>query len=228
MAKDQKAFPIIPKKHWWNLRNQFKKNIPGVVSTSYLANVLKMAESSARGNVLPSLRLVGLINEEGSTIKENVTMFRDDKHYGEFCKKVLDQCYPQEIRDIYFEPDSDLIGIRDWFMNKTAVGESGAYKMATFYLMLLQADPSIANDSRRSPSKGKTKVDKKSKPSKKVVNTNERQAVSEKADQPSIDQRGKGSKPSLNINIEVHISSDATPDQIETVFINMAKYIYKN
>ena len=31
----------------------------------------------------------------------------------------------------------------------------------------------------------------------------------------------------ININLEIHISSDATPDQIDSIFASMAKHIYK-
>lgn len=33
--------------------------------------------------------------------------------------------------------------------------------------------------------------------------------------------------PGLNINLEIHISSDATPDQIDKIFESMAKHIYR-
>ena len=32
--------------------------------------------------------------------------------------------------------------------------------------------------------------------------------------------------PSVHINLEIHISSDATPDQIDKIFESMAKHIY--
>jgi hypothetical protein len=32
--------------------------------------------------------------------------------------------------------------------------------------------------------------------------------------------------PGININLQVHISADATPDQIDQIFASMAKHIY--
>lgn len=227
MAKDQKYFPTIPKKHWWNLRNQFKRNIPGVVSASYLANVLNMAEKSAQGNVLPSLKMVGLVDETGSTVKENVVMFRDDDQYSEFCNRAIESCYPQELRDIHFAPDSDLTGIKKWFMSKNAIGESAAYKMATFYQLLLQAN-SLESSEKKKESESKIRTSKKTEPAGSKAEKKEEQLIQDDRSQLSpVKQKNVPSQPSLNINIEIHISSDATPDQIETVFENMAKYIYK-
>lgn len=34
--------------------------------------------------------------------------------------------------------------------------------------------------------------------------------------------------PALNINLQIHISSDASPEQIEKIFESMSKYIYKD
>lgn len=35
------------------------------------------------------------------------------------------------------------------------------------------------------------------------------------------------SVPDININLQVHISADATPDQIDQIFASMAKHIYQ-
>jgi len=55
----------MPIKHWWSLRDRFKQSIPGVVTANYLATVLNMQVPSARGNVLPYLKQMGIIDEEG-------------------------------------------------------------------------------------------------------------------------------------------------------------------
>jgi hypothetical protein len=33
--------------------------------------------------------------------------------------------------------------------------------------------------------------------------------------------------PGININLEIHISADTSPDQIDQIFASMAKHIYK-
>jgi hypothetical protein len=42
-----------------------------------------------------------------------------------------------------------------------------------------------------------------------------------------VAERPLQSSPSLNINLQIHISADATVEQIEKIFESMAKYLYK-
>jgi hypothetical protein len=65
MAEPKKSFPMLPIAHWWSLRRKFKQSLPGVVTGSYLATVLNMAENSANANVLPYLKTLGIIDDEG-------------------------------------------------------------------------------------------------------------------------------------------------------------------
>ncbi len=62
------GFPVMPIKHWWTLREQFKQSMPGVVTDIYLATVLNMRAISARTNILPSLRSTGIIDQDGKTL----------------------------------------------------------------------------------------------------------------------------------------------------------------
>lgn len=67
MADEKATYPMLPTNHWWALRKKFKQSIPGVVTDNYLATVLNMKVTSARGNVLPYLKQLGIIDEEGRT-----------------------------------------------------------------------------------------------------------------------------------------------------------------
>jgi hypothetical protein len=64
MAEEKKSFPMLPISHRWALRKKFKQSIPGVVTDSYLATVLEMGANSARANVLPFLKTLGIIDEQ--------------------------------------------------------------------------------------------------------------------------------------------------------------------
>ena len=69
MAESKRRFPMLPVSHWWELRKQFKRSIPGVVTDNYLATVLDMEIGSARNNVLPYLKQLGIIDDEGKTLE---------------------------------------------------------------------------------------------------------------------------------------------------------------
>lgn len=132
MAETTKIFPNIAVKNWLNLRTQFKKTIPGTISSNYLASVLGMSEPSAKANITPSLRQIGLIDKEGKTNQELAKKLRDDALYPRFCKEVLDTIYPQELRDAFSDKDSNKEQIKKWFMNHTGVGDAAAGEQLHF------------------------------------------------------------------------------------------------
>ncbi len=68
MANEKsKSFPMLPVAHWWTLRERFAQSIPGVVTDNYLSTTLKTEIMSARANVLPYLKDLGLIDNNGKT-----------------------------------------------------------------------------------------------------------------------------------------------------------------
>jgi len=118
-------------------------------------------------------------------------------------------------------------------MNHTGSGESAATKLSNFYMTLLDADPapftavktgSTARKDTNKPKKEKTKDKKNPDEVKSSPQQNHEQANQSQNPSPN----DKRNAPDLNINIQIHISSDASPDQIKSIFENMAKYLYKN
>lgn len=223
MANDKRtSFPLMPIGHWWTLRTKFKQSIPGVVTDSYLSTVLNMKEASARNNVLPYLKQVGIIDEDGKT-QERAKKWRDDSQYKKVCSEIIKEVYPQELLDACPDPNSDKESAERWFSNHTGSGQVAVRKMISFYSILTEADPSKATEPKNknstkgtpSPKKApKEKVAQKTEP-KKVETTNKEQAA-----------HNKSVIPSININLQIHISADASPDQIDKIFENMAKHIF--
>lgn len=230
MSEISKYFPNIPVTHWVNLRTQFKKSIPGTISSNYLASILDMSEASAKANIIPSLRQIGLIDSEGKTNQELAKKLRDDDLYVKFCQETLTRIYPQELRDAFPDKDSNRDKVKKWFMNHTGVGNSAANRIVAFYLALLEADPT-GQKATKSNNNSKSK-ETKAKPNKTAnkaidIPVEEKPTVVDKSIHPHKDSKDN-SGPSLNVNIQIHISSDASPDQIKSIFENMAKYIYKS
>ena len=104
MADEKQSYPMLPVAHWWNLRKQFRRSIPGAVTPNYLSTVLGMQEKSAGANILPPLKLIGLVDEESNTNQDVAKKFRDDSQYKEFCREILERIYPSELLDAF--PDS--------------------------------------------------------------------------------------------------------------------------
>lgn len=227
---DKKTFPTIPVSHWHKLRQQFKKSIPGSVTSNYIASVLGMSEGSARTNVLPSLRMIGLVDQNDTTNQALAKKFRDDSQYKEFCNEVLNQTYPREVIDAFPDSDSNRESVKTWFMNHTGVGSSAANRIVGFYFALLEANPDFEIKPTQSSNNGKKpSSENKKAPNQKIKNIEVEKAESktESPSQGASEGRNEVGMPGLNINIQIHISSDATPDQIEKIFESMAKHIYK-
>lgn len=212
---------MLPVSHWWSLRLRFQTSIPGVITSSYVASALNMKEVSARANVLPYLRQVGIIDEEGKP-KNRAREWRDDKQYAEVCKNIVEETYPSELKDACPEPVSDRACVERWFANRTGSGKTAIQKMVTFYITLLEADASKAPvlKGSKAPAKSKTQ-----KAAPKAINKGIVRPTSPAAN--DISSPHEPSKPSIHINLEVHISADASPDQIDKIFESMAKHIYR-
>jgi hypothetical protein len=139
MAEEKKSYPIMPLKNWFQLRKKFVISIPKEVSPNYLASSLNMTTASAKHNVLPYLRLTGLIDQDGKPT-ERAKMWRDDNQYKTVCDEIRSELYPQELLDLAPPGDFNRNIIKSWFAN-TGSGISQAGKQTSFYVMLCEADP---------------------------------------------------------------------------------------
>lgn len=221
MAEEKKSFPMLYTSHWWALRKKFKQSLPGVVTDSYLATVLDMQANSARANVLPFLKALGIIDDEGKT-GERARQWRDDGHYAAVCKEILKAVYPQELLDAVTDMSQRSQAER-WFANKTGVGESAAQRMAALYGVLLEADATKQPDDkveRARPQPARPAIPQRARPQPA------RPAIPV---EPEVRRSAPNAPqvPGININLEIHISADSTPDQIDAIFASMAKHIYQ-
>ncbi len=221
--ENKSSIPVLPIKHWWLLRDQFRRSIPGTITTNYLSSVLGGTENSARTNIMPSLLMIGLIDQDGKVNQDHAKKFRDDDHYRQYCLDIKEAIYPQEVRDAFPDSDSDRARVVNWFQNYTGVGISGARRMAAFYLLLCEANPEKKKEIKETPVKvARTKKATKKGPKEDSSQKDEIDKSSKQKKQTQDQQK----LPGLNINIQVHISSDATPDQIDQIFASMAKHLY--
>ncbi len=222
MAEEKKKyFPMLPIAHWWNLREKFKQSIPGVVTDNYLASALKTTAKSARQNILPYLKDIGLIDEEGRT-QELAKVWRDDHEYSDVCMEILESIYPEELRSAISAPNEEREAVERWFANQTGTGVSAVRRMAAFYIVLSEGDVS------KKPEKKEPKIPKKKEAGPGTQDRPTSTVGTETKTEPSKQQiLAPPWAPGVNINLEIHISSDATPDQIDKIFESMAKHIYK-
>ena len=211
---------MLPVTHWWALRDKFKQSIPGVVTDSYLAAALDTKADSARKNILPYLKSMGLIDEDGKTL-EIAKAWRDDDQYPKVCEQIRNSIYPEDLFSAVPNPTEDREAAERWFANHTGSGTSAVKRMTNFYIVIAEA-----NISKKPQPKGtKAKANSQTQSAKKKQLPKREEELSEKnlGTPPAFGQN----YPGVNINLEIHISADATPDQIDKIFESMAKHIYR-
>jgi hypothetical protein len=224
MAEQKKGFPMLPIAHWWALRRKFKQSIPGVVTDNYLATVLEMGVNSARANVLPFLKTLGIVDDEGKSL-ERAKQWRDDGHYTEVCKAMLKEVYPKDLLEAVPNPDQQRTQAERWFGNHTGAGQAAVRRMAALYAVLVEADAAKQPDQDKARTRKRDKEPAKTKPAQEARGEPPATAPIERGKANSFEQPQQG--PGININLEIHISADATPDQIDQIFASMAKHIYR-
>ena len=211
----KRSYPMLPVSHWWGLRSKFKQSIPGTVTASYLAAALNMQERSARANILPYLQQLGIIDDEGKTL-DRAREWRDDAQYADVCKQMREEVYPDDLLDAVPDPGTDRDVASRWFANATGAGINAVRKMTALYTVLVKEDPE----------NGKTPTKRRSASTKKTTTRTRRTTTKAKPSAEDASAR-EPKNPGIHINIQVHVSSDATPDQIDQIFASMAKHIYR-
>ena len=157
------TYPSLPATAWWALRKKFHQTIPAQVTPLYLATVLDMQETSARANVLPGLKAVGLIEEDGATTAR-ASQWRDDESYPDVCRQIREELYPEVLRDAVPGPSIDRGAAQRWFMKATGTGQAATSKMVALYSLLTEADPSggdqatVPKSKKTIPSKSKRRL----------------------------------------------------------------------
>jgi hypothetical protein len=222
MAEDsKKSFPKIPAKNWWDLRRRFKQSPPKSVDADFLQSVLGLGSAGAAANLIPPLRVLGLIDESGK-LTGLANDWRSDESYAEACNKMRQSMYPDGLINAFPPPDPDPAGVKSWFARNAGVGDAAARQMATFYRLLCDGDPSGEGTRTAKPTSVSTSKSVSTSPK---AMTNRRRKVEPLKD--SGPPAPEVYEPSLQVAIQVYIPTGATPDQIDAIFSSMARHMYR-
>lgn len=202
----------------------FNQTIPPQVTASYLVAVLGGKESSVKGNVLPGLQSVGLVDQDGSTTSR-AKLWRDDKSYPDVCKQIREELYPPDLLTAIPGPSINKDAAKRWFKTKTGCGEVAARKMVALYSLLVEADPS-GGEQVTAPNSNNAMVAESKKQPKKTISSNRKGTADRRGSDdggapiPSLDM------PDMRLSVEVRIDASVTPEQIDLIFASMAKHLY--
>ena len=217
MAKE--SFPKMPESKWWAIRERFKKTIPPVVDGAYISSLLDIKVRSAQTNIIPPLKQTGIIDDEGKPTPR-ANEWRDDASYPKVCKEIIKEVYPDDLSGSFSSPDSERSEIKRWFATKTGGGDTLTNMLTAFYTMLLEADPSKSKDAlsttpkKKRAKRTKTK-DKKDKKKPDGTDTGE----------PNTHTIPLKNAPSIHLDVQIHISPEASPEQIDKIFASMSKHL---
>ena len=223
MTEQNMGYPTISEKAWWTIRNKFKASIPSAVTPTYVKTLLSMAsDNSANSNIITPMKRLGLIDDENKpTALAND--WRIDEKYRTACETMLKKVYPTELLDLFPDKDIDKTSGRTWFMSQ-GVGQAAADKMVALFT-LLKSGEIKDNKTAKKPQKST---------SQPIKNTNKNNAKSQaepsnqsaKIENAPVKDIVGVNQPNLHIDLQIHISPDSTPEQIECIFASMAKHLY--
>lgn len=223
MANQTKeSYPMLPPKSWWTLRKRFQQTVPSGVTPSYLSPVLGITEGSARNNVLPYLKTMGLIDQEGKPT-ELANNWRMDDGYSKVCSQIIKKIYPQEVLDAFPELPENRATLESWFASKTGSGQVAARRMATLFVLLRESDPTkgekikVAKPKPKKPPKVQKTIKKETS---KVISTSGQTQI-----EPPPQISPMPPYPSIHIDLQIHLSPEASSDQIDQIFSSMAKHL---
>lgn len=220
MSEQNNSYPTLSEKNWWAIREKFKASIPSSVSATYVKSLLSMAnDNSANSNVINPLKRIGLIDEENKpTALAND--WRIDEKYKTVCDTIIKNVYPVELLELFPGSDVNRGMARSWFMS-LGVGQGAADKMVAFFMLLKSGeikDKKVITAASNSTAKSKSTT-AKNEPRSKDAKTPKVETVASKG-------LHNNNCPNLHIDLQIHISPNSTPEQIEAIFASMAKHLY--
>ena len=189
-------------------------NVPESASTKWLPKIGGFGSSKNRP-LIKILKFIGFITDSNKPTKRWKD-YRDKSRSTTVMTEGIKQGYSElfeEYSDAYQRDNDDL---RNFFSRHSDAGEQVIASMvATFKILCSLADFGQEEDD--------TPEDQK-----EVDLAESSPPVTEPKETPksSSEQRSPTFSPELNINIQVHISPNADPDQINKIFESMAKHLF--
>jgi hypothetical protein len=230
-ADTKVSYPYMTAGQWFGVRAKLRQSLPSSVDVDWMMAALGTSEKGAR-NVLPQLKAVGIIGNDGKPT-ELVHDLRDDNSYHEACIAILDKLYPPALRSAWDNPDEDSDKVAAWFMRNAGTGEATAKMQAKLYLLLLKGElPSQEETAKKAARKATPTTATAKKTAKKAASATVDEQDNEETKQqktpppPPPPPPHNGVGPNLHIDMQIHISADASDTQIDTIFKSMAKHLY--
>ncbi|MCL5107374.1 MAG: DUF5343 domain-containing protein [Chloroflexi bacterium] len=232
VAQEKRTYPYIPTKNWWDLRRRFMNRPPSKIDAEYLQALLGVENERSAGNIIGPLKTVGLIDDDGKPT-DIAFDWASNEHYKDACQRILDNVYGVELQETFPEPELDKQAIANWFKRRTRKGTSVTNRMAMFYILIRQGDPTVQEQAPVGPSSRAPRT-KRAQPSPIALSSAAPQPPVESVLTPTTVHEVRNESmqsqplpmPAVHIDLQIHISAEASAEQIDRVFASMAKHLY--
>jgi len=212
---EKNSYPQIPATVWWGLRGILQRTPTVTVDERFISVQLGVQEVAAR-QYLTELKRVGILTEDGRATSL-AGRWRNSDTYWDAVQEILKSAYPESLLHVAPPEDQDRQKAIAWFTHE-GLGSGTAGNKAATYLMIGSRTPNESPVRSASPQKTSSEVAKAAKTSP----TKQAQSAGARAEASG---RHVDLMP-LNVNVQIHISADATGEQIESIFSAMRRYLY--
>jgi len=212
-------FLQIPATVWWGVRQIMLKTPRQKFDEKTLAASLNVQIAASR-QYLAELKKAGLLDDDGRTT-DLAGRWRLDETYPQAVEELASANYPEELIAHAPPGDADRQWVVNWFKLQ-GLGEGSAKNKAATYLLITSATP---NASPIAPAKSDSKKPAKTKGKASAVTAPAAPSRTDTADRSVSDSKSEGGLMPLNVNVQIHISADASKDQIDNIFSAMKKYL---
>lgn len=185
--------------------------IPDKVTTKWLPTIGFSSKNDR--SIIPVLKHVGLVSSDGTPTQVWVD-FRGAAS-GRALGRAVVASYDQLFKTYPDAPNRTTDELQAFFRGHSSYGAQAVGKAVATFKALCQHAEFDEADVEGSP---------KPPPS----SAKEAGNASEQPRTPIVPPQATSGSPSLHIDIQIHISPEASPDQIEKIFESMSKHLYKN
>lgn len=207
-------YPQLPKGVWHGVWALLRKTPNRKLDDRALAAELGVQSTAAKAYARELIRLS--ILDEDFKPTDLANKWRQDGEDPDVIHEILAASYPEDLRDLAPIDDLDRDKIVRWFMND-GLGEGSAKNKTATYITLAEG----VGEDAAVPSK----VAPKKRAMKAKTGQAERQLPPSKTKDRQVDKgRAETFAPELAVNVQIHISADASTDQIEAIFASMKKH----
>lgn len=211
-------YPQIPRTVWLGVRDQLLKSPTVAVTEDLLAAKLDVQLTAAR-QYIKELAKVGVLDENGKATELAKRWRLDDEHAGAI-REILQAAYGEELMSLAPPGEAKRDVVKRWFMQK-GLGEGSAGNRAATYLMIANSD------SREDVVPGGSDSASAKKPRSRKPQSNQKPDNESNARKKTRAAQDSSAAfvPSVNLNLQIHISAEATAEQIDAIFASMRKHL---